>query len=40
MTTTETNTLLSHFLLRLQKDITRIDSLIQAVINGQSQPVH
>jgi hypothetical protein len=36
MTSAETNSLLSHFLLRLQKDITRIDNLIQAVYNGQS----
>jgi hypothetical protein len=36
MTSAENNSLLSHFLLRLQKDITRIDNLIQAVYNGQS----
>jgi len=35
MTSAESNSLLSHFLLRLQKDITRIDNLIQAVYNGQ-----
>ena len=29
------NSLLNHFLQRLQKDIKRIDTLIQAVYNGE-----